>query len=552
MGDDGPRGVAGLPVVIAVAGALVFAALSVTSRILFDQTENRLLKQRTGEAAAVLEVAISQVRVPIDAAARLASATDGDPRAFTKAMSASVGPGRTFTSALLLRAGSAEPIATVGDPPALRTDDHARIERLFDAGTPLKIVDLLADGRHLGYAVTDGGATPTYVVYGERTLSPDPTVRQRNDEPFSQLDYAIYLGTTPRSDELLAGSIRFDHLPITGRSATKAFAFGDDQLLLVMTPIGHLSSDLFAALWWNILLLGAIVTGTATWLTRRLLLGRDTALALSSENQRLYEEQRQIAETLQLSLLPQRLALPPGTEVAARYWPAGSAALIGGDFYDAFDVGDGRWAAAIGDVCGKGIGSAALIGLARHTVRSAARHTTSPSDVLRAVHHAMSDLEPSTFCTACFAFLVPRDDGGVEVTLSVGGHPFPLIRRADGSVDEVGQVGSLLGMFEPQLADTTVTLGDGDLLVLYTDGLTDAPKDQAVPLDELRETLANEGGRSLEVLAEQIRSLKRRRRPHGSGDDTALLLFRTTASRTPAAGPDHPPGESALDATSQV
>lgn len=521
----------GLPAVIVVVGAIVFVVLSIASWVLYDQTENRLLDQRTREAAAVLEVAIGQIRAPLDAAALLAAATDGDAEAFDRAMASSVGEGRAYTSALLFRAGSSGPVAAVGVPAVLDAD---RVAALFASGASFKVVDLLADGRRLGYAVADNSQSPRYVVYGERTLSPDPSVRQRNDEPFSQLDYAVYLGGAANPDKVLGGSVA--DLPMTGRTAEKAFQFGDNQLLLTMTPIGHLSSDLFAGLWWAMLVLGAIVTSTAAWLTRRLLIGRDTALALSAENQRLYQEQRQIAETLQLSLLPQRLALPPGAEVAARYWPAGSAALIGGDFYDAFDVGDGRWAVAIGDVCGKGIGSAALIGLARHTLRSAARHTSSPSEVLRAVHQAMSDHEPSTFCTACFLFLAPCDDGSIEVSLSLGGHPFPLVRRADGVVQTVGAAGSLLGMFEPTLVDSSTVLARGELLMLYTDGLTDAPKDEAVPLHEVEDVLRSDGDGSLELLVEAIRVLKRRRRPHGSGDDTAVMLLRACSSSRTSEG----------------
>ena len=106
-------------------------------------------------------------------------------------------------------------------------------------------------------------------------------------------------------------------------------------------------------------------------------------------------------------------------------------------------------------------------------------------------------------------------DGSQSVTIALGGHPAPVLRRADGAVREIGEPGSLLGIFEPVLTDTTVPIAPGDTLVLYTDGLTDAPSNQAVPIEELIELLEAEGDEPVELLADSIRPLKRRRRPRG-------------------------------------
>jgi serine phosphatase RsbU (regulator of sigma subunit) len=118
------------------------------------------------------------------------------------------------------------------------------------------------------------------------------------------------------------------------------------------------------------------------------------------------------------------------------------------------------------------------------------------------------------------------DDGSQSLTIALGGHPPPVLRRADGAVTEIGEPGSLLGIFEPMLTDTNVAVARGDTLVLYTDGLTDAPVDQAVPIEELMELLAVEGHEPVELLADSIRPLKRRRRPRGSNDDTAIVVLR--------------------------
>ena len=518
---------------IVIVGLAVTLGLATGSRSLFDQAENRLLQQRVNEASSAIQITVSQVKAPLDAAAALATTNDGDPDTFVKIMTPYVGTGKTYTGAALFRIGSPTPVAETGISVSLASDGDTAVSEMLSSATsqPFVIVDLLkSDQRRLGYAVADAAAASNYVVYAERTLSADPNIRRRTEEPFAQLDYAIYLGDKPVNDELLAASVR--NLPITGRTAQQTIDFGNTKLLLVMTPIGDLSGDLFANLWWLVAIGGVLFTGALAILTRRLLDGRDTAVRLAGENERLYDEQRHIAETLQIGLLPQHLAAPERVSVAARYWPAGSANLIGGDFYDLFAVDEDRWGLAIGDVCGKGIEAAALTGLARHTLRAASRRATSPVEVLQAVHQALRDHQPPTFCTACFAYIHPLGDEFYRVELALGGHPQPLLRHRDGKVESVGTLGMLLGMIEPTLSTTVVDLAPGDTFVFFTDGLTDAPAEEAVSVDELADLLTVQGGQSIEDLADSIRALKRARRPHGSGDDTALLILRIDGSGT--------------------
>jgi serine phosphatase RsbU (regulator of sigma subunit) len=527
----------------------VFGSLAAGSRVLYQQTEDRLLEQRTSEAAVALQLSVAGLQSALDAAAKLAQATGGDPAAFTSIMAPTIDADGPFTSAALYRIGDPEPIAVTGPPTAIPAAGANSIATVFERAVDhtFVVVDLLrsGDGRRLGYAVPDTAKTPQFVAYAERELNADPNVSRRTDEPFAQLDYAFYLGEHVDNGTLLASSVR--DLPMTGRTASQAIPFGDSHLLLVMSPIGHLSSDLFANLWWIVAAIGTIVSAAFGILASRLLERRDTALRLAGDNERLFDEQRQIAETLQLSLLPDTLAVPGGVQAAARYWPAGSANLIGGDFYDLFAADDGRWGVAIGDVCGKGIEAAALTGLARHTLRAAARHGGSPADVLRAVHHALHDHQPPTFCTACFGYLTPSADGSYRLEICLGGHPEPLLRHEDGSVEAVGVRGTLLGMVEPALTVVTTDLQPGDTLVLYTDGLTDAPTDQAVSVEELSELLELQGDEPIEQLADSIRALKRRRRPLGSGDDTAILIVRLDAQN--AAGVAQQPTEVVVTAS---
>ena len=99
-------------------------------------------------------------------------------------------------------------------------------------------------------------------------------------------------------------------------------------------------------------------------------LAAQTAIALARAE--LYEREHTVSQTLQASLLPRALPTVPGLDLAGRLEAGAKGVEVGGDFYDAFAIGDGAWGVAIGDVCGKGVDAAALTALARHTVRAAA------------------------------------------------------------------------------------------------------------------------------------------------------------------------------------
>ncbi len=202
-------------------------------------------------------------------------------------------------------------------------------------------------------------------------------------------------------------------------------------------------------------------------------LARRAAVAI--DNARLYRERSYIARTLQESLLPPELPEVAGAEVAARFHPAGEAIEVGGDFYDVFDTSHG-WSVVMGDVCGKGADAAAVTALARYTLRTLGVQETSPAEVLRKLNDALlRQRTDRRFCTVAYASLHVNGNGSAEVCLATGGHPLPYVLRADGTVEAVGEPGTLLGVLpDVRLSDTAIQLGHGDLLVLYTDGVTEA------------------------------------------------------------------------------
>ena len=212
--------------------------------------------------------------------------------------------------------------------------------------------------------------------------------------------------------------------------------------------------------------------------TQDVLMAEDFGLRAGAamENARLHRAATQLARTLQTSLLPPHLPRIPGATLAAAFHPATQGLEVGGDFYDVFATAEGQWYLVIGDVCGKGAEAAAVTALARYTLRTAAARRRSPAAILRWVGEAMLDQDAARgrFCTiACAHIDLTRTPA--RVTVSSGGHPLPVLRRADGSVETVGTHGTLLGMLpDPELQDRSTDLRAGDTLVLYTDGLTEA------------------------------------------------------------------------------
>jgi sigma-B regulation protein RsbU (phosphoserine phosphatase) len=183
---------------------------------------------------------------------------------------------------------------------------------------------------------------------------------------------------------------------------------------------------------------------------------------------------RVLAETLQRSFLPPDIVAVPGLDVGGAYRPAGDGSEVGGDFYDVFRTSPEAWGIVLGDVCGKGASAAVVTALARYTVRAEALHVSSPGAVLVGLHDALVSCYPDTFLTVLFLLLdqVPE---GHRLRVATGGHPLPLCRRASGTIETLGRPGSFLGMAETaEISEFATVLRPGDMVVLYTDGVSEA------------------------------------------------------------------------------
>lgn len=264
-----------------------------------------------------------------------------------------------------------------------------------------------------------------------------------------------------------------------------------------------------------------------------------TRAALAIDNGRLYHSRNRVARSLQAALLPPALPVVAGLELAARYQVAEADVAIGGDFYDAIEVGEREWGVVVGDVCGRGPDAAALTGLVRHSVRTAVVHESLPSRVLAQTNAAVLDqIDDTKFCTAAYLRLtltppgVDADDdatGETEVRMvaASAGHPCPAIVRAGGGAELLSCAGTLLGVVdEPLLVDVEATLGPGDAVVLYTDGVTEARHDgEQFGEERLVEALAALAGRTADEIAAGLMAAVDAFRSSAS-DDTAILVVR--------------------------
>lgn len=246
--------------------------------------------------------------------------------------------------------------------------------------------------------------------------------------------------------------------------------------------------------------------------------------AQALDNARLYSEQRFIADTLQTSLLPPSVPHVPGYDIAFAYRPAGDGRQVGGDFYDVVDM-DTSVILVVGDVSGKGSRAAAVMALSRYAIRTAALRSTRPSEMLETVNESlMRQPAHDRFTTAAVVRLASMDG---RMTAAVAGHPLPIVVRADGAVERIGRPGSLLGVFpDPTLHDVGGHLHPGDLLILYTDGLTDARRgDDRFGEERLVEVLSLRSDGPEEVVGRAMEAVTTFAADDLS-DDIALLVAR--------------------------
>ena len=197
-------------------------------------------------------------------------------------------------------------------------------------------------------------------------------------------------------------------------------------------------------------------------------LGRRMAVGLANAD--TFARDHTVAETLQHSVLPDSLPEIPGLDLAVRYIPGADGVEVGGDWYDAFPLGDDLVGLAVGDVVGHSITSASIMAQVRNLLRAYAVDTVQPADVLHRTNTAMARLLPDAMATAVYAVLDPATG---DFTFANAGHPAPVYAAASGQVEYLEtSSGAMLGTpGDGAFGTGHRQLAPGSGLLLYTDGL---------------------------------------------------------------------------------
>ena len=261
--------------------------------------------------------------------------------------------------------------------------------------------------------------------------------------------------------------------------------------------------------------LGLVVGGlAAAWLAARRL-------------NRVAAREHGVALELQQSLLPVAVPLLAGADVAVHYRPGTQGLEVGGDWYEVLDLGDGLAGACVGDVVGRGLPAAAVMGRLRSALAALAVAGGGPGEVLGRLESFVQRTDATVFATVAYAVVEPVTG---HVRYACAGHPPPLVVEPDGTAAFLeGARGTPLGTFaDVAYGEAEARLAPGATLVLYTDGLVerrDEPIDRG--LERLRALACRHAGRDAQELADALlRDL-----PGNPDDDVAILCLRL-------AGPD--------------
>jgi serine phosphatase RsbU (regulator of sigma subunit)/ketosteroid isomerase-like protein len=264
-------------------------------------------------------------------------------------------------------------------------------------------------------------------------------------------------------------------------------------------------------------------------LAGRVALALDNA-GLFSELERSERERAEIAETLQLGLLPPPLPHIPGWSLATTYRPVGAENELGGDFYDAFRIAHG-WMVVVGDVTGRGAKAAAVTAHARYTLRTAASLTGDPVIALRTLNRELLARRGGALCSVAALAI---DEEEPTLRLAVAGHPPPLI-IGGGVVREAASAGPVLGAFaEGEWAVESMRLRPGETIVVITDGVTEAVGErERFGERRLHDELRDVDGPA--VATQKLEGALQRFSPGEPDDDAAIVAVApATAVATPA------------------
>ena len=239
-----------------------------------------------------------------------------------------------------------------------------------------------------------------------------------------------------------------------------------------------------------------------------------------------YERAHHVASTLQRALLPQDLPDLPGIAFDGVYVPGRSEAQVGGDWYDALRLADGRVLITIGDVAGSGLQAAVIMAGMREVIRGVAQVYADPATMIDAADRTLKSEHPDSMVTA---FVGVFDPVAHTLQFCSAGHPSPLVRAPDGTVTDLPSQGLPLGLRARDDCDTrTATIVDGSTVVFYTDGLIESTQDVIEGERRLRAALSDP---HIAARPDLARALHDDVLSEGAHDDVAVLAMHVS---TPA------------------
>lgn len=253
-------------------------------------------------------------------------------------------------------------------------------------------------------------------------------------------------------------------------------------------------------------------------------------LALALRNADLFSNEHHIAQVLQESLLVPTTGVP-GVDIGVVYRPAHEAELVGGDFYDIFELDGGMVAAVVGDVSGKGVEAASLTGTVRATLRALASLEKSPSALLEGTNRLLlGRLTRGHFVTAVLAII---DPGTRKLTISTAGHPPAIVCGTKTRFVEVTP-GLPLGLEPSAYYEASYDLLPAEAVVLYTDGLIEARRGKDFfGWERVAELLAAQPGHDLQELVDALVSRATEFAAGRLHDDVAVIALRISAPPVP-------------------
>jgi hypothetical protein len=506
--------------VTAVVLALTLGLAWLTS-IVNARNSERLLHQQVVQVSTLLTTQLAIIQTQMSDAGQVAVATGGQPGPFTRFANATVAAPGMSLSLWRVSGGQVERLAVHGPDPQLPPGGPASFFETLRPTGQLTVAGIVQKPEpRLAYALMPPDDAAGLVVYAETPLSRRVSVE--TGDAFGGLDLAAYLGPRPVADQLIQTTAP---LPIAGNTATVQVPFANTSFTIVAASRTGLTGPLSAALPWIVLGVGGALAlaggATVETLSRR----RVVAEGLAADNQRLYQEQRGIARTLQHALLPE-VPRVDGVEVAARYVAGVDELEVGGDWYDVITRPSGSCVFVVGDVSGQGLPAATTMAALRFAVRAYLAQDDDIATVLIKLRGLLDITVDHQFATVLLGELDPATG---LVRLVSAGHFAPLLVR-DGRAEllecPVGPPVGVATTAAPRVAELRVS-GPATLLA-FTDGAVERRGEVIdTGLERLRSTAAAAGRQPLTTVLDRLMDATTAK---SGRDDTVILGLRWPTS----------------------